>query len=223
VSNPSDATRGRNVAKDAELRALRESQLARGGSSTVRALLTDLLNDPELPTITDARVYENEVAHTLQAVIYDGPAPSADNDKVAANLYSNKPAGVPFVPCPPGTFTGTGDVTDVNGTVQTVTFARVAQIPVWLEIDIRVTPQYAGNPQVVKDAMLAVAAAPRIGQSVYAFGSLRAAPLSVTGVFAVPAMRLGFGAAPAGTVDLPIDGYSLALLDSARILVTVVP
>jgi hypothetical protein len=187
----------------------------------VRALLTDLLNDPNLPTILDARVYENETTHTLQAVIYDGPAPSASNDLVAANLYANKPAGIPFVPCPSGN--STGSVVDVNGNTQSVTFARAALLDVWLEVDIQVSAAYAGNPQVVKDAILAAASVRRIGEPVYAFGPLRAAPLSVQGVFTVPAMRLGYAPGPVGVVDLAIDGYSLAVLDSARILVTVIP
>jgi uncharacterized phage protein gp47/JayE len=94
ATNPNDAEEGSLRETDAELRARRNSELARKGSTTVDAIRADILN---VPGVTFARVIENASpspvggipAHAFEALVLGG-----EPEDIAEAIFLTKPAGI---------------------------------------------------------------------------------------------------------------------------------
>jgi len=217
ITNPNPATPGRVVDSNETIRERREEQLTAAGSATVDAIKADLL---EIEDIESASVFENDGAQTdqlgrppgaIEAVIFDGDPALVANDTIAQAIWDAKAGGA-------GTFGDqSGTATDANGDAQTVNFTRVTVREIWLEFDVTVGANYAG------DAALKTHIATegnKLDQDDDVIASyLSSLCFDVQGVTKVSAVRLGFSAAPAGTDDLEIAFREIARFDTSRIVV----
>jgi uncharacterized phage protein gp47/JayE len=233
ATNPEDAIEGTNVESDVDLRQRREDELRAIGGSTLEAIRADLLAEStlldgttEYPGTAKVTVFENVTDVTdgagvppksFEAVIYDVPAPVAD-DLIAQRIWESKPAGIQAF----GSENGTA--VDSTGRDQVQSFSRVTVRDVWLEIDVDVNDDYPATG----DADIETAVA-NYGDTEYEIGDdvisskLNVPICSVAGIVDITEIRLGFAASPAGTANLVIGVRELADLDTARILVDSTP
>lgn len=224
ITNAAAATVGLETDTDSQLRVRRRDELA-GGSHTVDAIRTDLLQDEDLGVLF-VRVLENDTDTTdadgvprksIEAIVYGPASPTSDDDQALAEaLWAAKPAGIRAY----GTTSKT--VTDDQGNEHTVSFTRPTLKNVYLEIDIVIdADEYpADGDDQVAAALVAV------GDDNYQPGDdviaerIKAAAFTVDGVLDVSALRLGFTASPVGTANLTIALREIADLDTGRVVVT---
>lgn len=225
VNNPADVTLGRVADIDVTLRQRRENELALRGGSTVAAVKADLLdseNNPQLAGIESVEILENPgdtidssglPAHSICAIINDGPAPSVANDDIAQAIFETKAGGA-------NTFGSVSGVAlDANGTAHTIYFSRSTLKPVYFALSLTTDSNYPvdGDDQV-KAALLAEGAPLQLNDDVIAL-KFRAAVLIVPGVTDVPAFTLGFAPSPAGITNLAISAFERATFSSANIVI----
>lgn len=222
VTNPTDATVGQDEESDSDYRVRRRDELV-GGSHTVDAIRTDILQNEDLEVVF-CKVLENDSDVTdsnglppksIMVVAYGPASPSAADDlALATQILASKPAGIETY----GTTTKT--VTDDQGNDHTIKLTRPTAVPIYLEIDVTVDESYPedGDDQIA-EALVAV------GDDNYQPGDdviasrLRAAAFSVTGVTDVTALRLGTAISPVGTTNLTITYLQIATLDTSRVVV----
>lgn len=224
VTNALDATAGIPADSDPTLRARREQDLARAGSTTTRAIQADLLalvvnNTNPIATCTviendtDIPGYNGLAPHTVEAVILDSPPVT---DSVIAQVIWDAKAG--------GIGTG-GSVTstaiDALSNPQTVKFSRPVSRPIYLAYTLTVGPGWIGDVQfkqaVVADLTLRHSKAS--GIDVYQWiCELAGRQLGVLNL----ALRLGFSANPTGEADLSIAAREIAKFDTSRVSVVLV-
>lgn len=148
--NTEDATLGRLVETDAELRIRRLNQLQISRNGPVESIKTAILdlNDEEyetLPQITDAIVYENTTdavdakglpAHSIMAVVRQEGDVITRDQEIAEKIYSSKAAGIETSY---GLATGgdavTKTVEDSSGISHTIKFARPTEVEIALILD----------------------------------------------------------------------------------------
>lgn len=226
VNNGLDATPGSNVENDEELRLRREVELATTGSTTVRAIASDLLQ--AFPAgIQNLDVFENDTdetdgdgrpPHTVEALIYDGDPSTLDDDEVAGIIFEAKAGGVGTY----GTETGTVAIV-VNGVTSTreVMFSRPAILTTYLTLTLATGQGYVGDAAV--KAYVASECNKRFGPGKDVIKSVvQSMPLALAGVEDVTAITLGFAPAPVGTSNLAVGVREIARFDTTRIAVTVV-
>jgi len=221
VTNALDATVGDNEDSDTTLKERREDELRASGTATVDAMRSDLL---QVEDIEQAQVFENVTdsidanglpPKSIEVVVYDGSPPALTDDEIAQVIWDTKGAGVRTV----GTDSGTA--TDTLGYQHTIYFSRPVERQVWLELDldINVLTGYAGQA-AVKSAIVAEGLVKLLVGSDVILNDYLSAAQGFDGVIDVTAIRAGFAAAPAGTVNLPIATRELAVLDTSRITIT---
>lgn len=223
VTNTTTATLGINEDTDTVLRARRLAALTQAGGSTVDALRADLM---AVDGVIQAFVFENTTMvydanylppKSIECVVWDGPTPEADNDELGAVIWAGKPSGI--------VTKGSTSVTteDSLGDDQTVRFSRAEQKNVYLEFDIKTGAGWNGTtgPAAIKTA------AKTWGDSYFNLGIdvvaalVKAQVFAVTGVFDVPALRLGYTVSPGGTSNLTVTSRQIAIFDTTRMTVTV--
>jgi hypothetical protein len=223
VTNPADASPGRNADNDIVLEQRREDQLSLRGGSTTGAIKADLLDadtHPELAGIEKVRVLQNVGERTdanglraksIEVVIDDGIAPSVANDAIAQVIFDSKPAGIRTE----GELTGTA--VDEEGDNQTVRFTRRTGLDVYVRFSLTVGPDYPfnGNSLVIA-AILAKGRELTMGAPVIQ-QALRAVCFGIAGVIDVPDFFIGYSAAPTNEDNLPVGVRERALFDSSRI------
>ena len=216
VNNPLDATEGEDIETDVALRPRRELELARVGSSTVDAIRADVAQVKDVKTVI---VFENTKltpdangvpGKAFEVVIFDGPAPVADNDAIAQAIWDSKPAGIESF----GALSGTAK--DSEGADHTIFFSRAVVKDVHLEFTITsIVP-----PFVPQDMRQAVA---DFGDTTYKIGDDVILSALCTPAFSVPGLidilntTAGFVTATDGDVNLPIGAREIADLDTSRI------
>jgi uncharacterized phage protein gp47/JayE len=221
VTNPLDATPGKEIDTDSILRQRREEELRATGSGTVDAIRADVLANPE---VLQCSVFENVTdlvdanglpSKSIEVVVFDGTPPTLTDDEIAQLIWNTKPAGILAF----GSESGTA--TDTNGTFHAIGFSRPEEIEIWIEIDvsINIATGYAGAA-ALEAALVALNMSDLfLGRDVIV-NRLRQVAMSFAGIFDVTATRLGFAAAPVGLVNLSIGQREIARLDTSRILVT---
>lgn len=133
VTNVNSAVLGRLVASDAELRLLREQELAAAGSSPFDALIANLLQVSGVTAVnlfvnnTDLTNSDGVPPHAVEALVTGG----ADQD-IFDTLLASVAAGI----ATHGNTTGTS--ADSQGTAQTENFSRVSEIPVYASLTVEV-------------------------------------------------------------------------------------
>ncbi len=156
VINLLDATPGRNVASDDELRQLREFELAGDGSSPADAIRAKILELATTPPVATCTVFANNTdttdgggrpPHSVECLIQGG----ADQDIYDA-LLANVAAGINTY----GTSVGTS--TDSEGKTHTIKFSRPATINIYVDVTLTYDATTYGGDAAVQSIIAAYGA-----------------------------------------------------------------
>ena len=214
VTNTADATPGNEVETDASLRVRRKRQLARQGSSTVRAVLADV---GALASIESVVVFENYTdivdddglpAHSIEVVVEGG-----DATEIAQAIFDSKPAGVSAY----GT-TGT-NATDSESALKYVAFTRPTSVDIYVAISAVTGTGFAGA-SYIQGALTGYGAELAAGDDVIL--TRLYSPCYIEGVTDVTDIRISTAASPTATSNITITRRQRASFDSADITVTLV-
>lgn len=220
VTNPLDASVGRNEDSDTTLKQRREAELRASGSATLDAMRADLL---QVEDIQQAQVFENVTdlvdanglkPKSIECVVFDGSPPDLTNDEIAQAIWDTKGAGVRTQ----GLETGTA--TDSLGNFHTIAFSRPTELEVWLELDldINILTGYVGDT-ATKALIVAEGLTKLLVGSDVILNDYLCVAQNLDGVIDVSAIRGGFTAFPAGLINLSIDVRELGVLDTSRIVI----
>lgn len=214
VTNTADATPGNEVETDASLRVRRKRQLARQGSSTVRAVLADV---GALESIESVVVFENYTdivdddglpAHSIEVVVEGG-----DATEIAQAIFDSKPAGVSAY----GT-TGT-NATDSESALKYVAFTRPTSVDIYVAISAVTGTGFAGA-SYIQGALTGYGADLAAGDDVIL--TRLYSPCYIEGVTDVTDIRISTAASPTATSNITMTRRQRASFDSADITVTLV-
>jgi len=145
-SNPLDAEIGKAVETDGAFRLRRKLTLSAGGSATVNAIRTRIL---EIVEVRAAFVFENTTdvvdafgrpPHSFEAVVLDG-----DDTTIAQAILAEKPAGIQTYRNP-GASGRSVVLVDSQGFNITINFSRPTPVLIYLELDLHVGPTYPVGP-----------------------------------------------------------------------------
>jgi hypothetical protein len=224
VTNAADATIGRNLETDPELRARRERNLSAAGSTTDQAKRTAL---EEITEITHATCISNREltadsngipGKAFRCVIW--PASGIDEDEVAQTIWEHMGGGIR----PDGAVGKT--ITDDQNYSQTIRFSYATQLLLYLDAQVTTKEGYpASGDDLVKTALLNWANLNRPGDDVepdHGEGYvLYHATDQVPGISAITLTAKIGGAPGAGdTAPITIELTEIAIPDSTRITVT---
>ena len=230
VTNPAAGTLGANADTDAQLRVLREQEIAQSGSCAADALRARIL---EVSGVISAQVYENDsdVAvsvstsdvvittitrppHSFEVVFWDGASPAASNSTIASTIWNNKPTGGVTV----GTASAT--TTDAVGGTQTVHFSRAIGERLYVRVTLVKGDNYVGDA-AVQAALSAYITSSQIdpGTSVIAY-RLAQVVMDLQGVTDIAVLQLDFTASPTNTANLSLKYDAIATLATADVGVT---
>jgi len=215
VENIADATPGRDIDDNNDLRVRREQGLARSGSSGTDQIRADVTG---VENVTSCQVFENYTdaidsqglpPKSFQVVLWDDA--SADNDAIAQAIWDSKPGGIETI----GAVTGTA--LDANGDPQVMRFSRATAVLIY--ISFRVTPKdgYVGDAALKLAMATTLDSVMGTGQAVSEWDISDAAhglgaKLSV--------IRFGTAPAPTAEDDIPIGNTQIARFDTSRITIT---
>ena len=186
VTNLVDASLGRLVAEDGELRELRVAELATAGSSPFDALRAELL---ELVNVTSVTLFPNNTdvtdadgvpPHSVEALIRGG-----DDQVIFDRLLASIAAGI-------GTFGNTsGTAIDSQGDAQVMNFSRPVTIPVFVRMTVVTDANFYpldGDDQV-ENAIIAYGAIQSTGRDVVA-AAVSSQAFTIAGVLDVSQVLL---------------------------------
>lgn len=215
ITSHPDATVGSAIESEAALRLRRAAEVASPGSASVGGIAADLTRSiASIETVqiiansTDATV-DSVPPHSVEAIVYGPASPTAaDNDEVAASLFSSIAAGI-------GTYGNTTrTVYDDEGIAHSISFTRPTDVPITVSITlVRSASGYAGD-DAVKEA---IAALSRVRPGLDAsWSAVVAAAQSVPGVLRVSTVNLGAGA----FVDVAITTRQIAVFETGTTTVS---
>jgi uncharacterized phage protein gp47/JayE len=222
--NLQTATTGRDIATDAELRLLREQELATGGSSPINALRAELLAVPDVLSVS---IFQNNTdadlvieggtlpPHSVEALVRGPVSPDAAFDQsIFDALLDGVAAGIKTH----GTVAGWA--VDDEQTSHYMKFSRPTNVPIYVDIEVTVDPTLYpddGDDQI-KTAILAYGEAQATGKDVTA-SRIMAAIHSVTGVLDVTQCFIDDAAAPTTSTTIAISKRQLATFSLVDIAV----
>lgn len=211
--DPEDASLGREVEKDSELRLRREAELARRGSSTVDAIRVDIEN---VDDVDSALVVENVEDTTVDGLLPHSVAAyvtGGTDAEVAAALWNSKGAGI--------NTNGTTSVAHVDsqGVSHTVKFYRTSQTDIYVAITLTaLTGKYAGDTKVKETIVDWGDANQKNGVDVI-YKRVVALVLGCAGVVDAT-ITIGTAPSPVGTTNIVIAPTAFADFDTSRISVS---
>jgi uncharacterized phage protein gp47/JayE len=217
ITNPADATAGKDAETAAEFRVRREQFVAQAGNGTAAAVRAAVAN---LEGVIDVKVYENDTdatvgalpPHSLQVVVWDGELLEASDDSIAQAILDSKPGGITAI----GALDGIA--IDLNGNEKTIDFDRVTIVPLYCEITV--TAPLGASADAIKAAIQAVV--PQRGGDSVVFLAAKSAALSVAGVTDVTVFKLDTVDPAVNTsANITSDETEIFDLDSADIDVTI--
>lgn len=225
VTNRLDASPGREVATDGELRLLREQQLAQGGSATINALRAELLSLPEVQTVTvfvnntDVTDPDGIPPHAIEVMVRGPEIPDAAFDQ---RIFDTLLAGVAAGIRTHGNVSGTS--IDDEGTAHVMKFTRPTAIPIYVDISLVVDPAVfpLDGADQVKQAIVDWGDQQATGKDAVA-AAIMAQAFRVPGVLDVTACLIDTTPAPSSSATIAINLRQLATYDTARINVTTTP
>jgi uncharacterized phage protein gp47/JayE len=218
VTNAADAVLGADIETDAALRVKRILTLAKAGSATLAAIVSEVA---AVPSVTAVLGFENVTAvvdgdgmppHSVEILVQGG-----DQDAIAAAIWAAKAGGIQT------TGTTTRTVVDAAGVSHSVSFSRPVQKLVYLVVGLSKDATYPADGDAQVKAAVVAEGLKRyvVGGDVYP-RSLIASVLSVAGVYNVPYVYAGLAPAPGAESTIAIGSRELAVLDTARISVVYV-
>lgn len=202
VTNLANATLGRNVATDEELRILRVLELSAAGNAPIDALVAQLL---VVPSVTAVTVFENVTdatdadgvpPHAVESLVRGG----ADQDIYNA-LLANVAAGIVTHGTSPGS------ATDSQGITHVIKFSRPAEQAIYVSIAVLKDTTYPadGNAQVAQ-AIVDFGSLSPTGRDAVA-SRLAAQAFNVDGVFDTTETLIYTDVIGSATAWLPTTGY----------------
>lgn len=213
VVNLLDATVGRALEADADLRVRREVELAEGGAATAEAIRNAIL---DLPGVTTCTVFFNDGDVTDP----DGVPPHAVETLVQGGEDQDIYDELFFVVVAAGIATHgtqTGSVTDSQGTSHVVKFSRPIAVNIYVDVTAIVNPLVfpANGSDQIKQA---VANLTLLGVGRDAVASrVAAAVFQVAGVLDVTDIDIGTAPAPTLGTTIVITSRQLASYDTSRV------
>ncbi len=223
VINLLDATEGREIATDSELRLLREQELAAGGSTTINALRAELL---EVPNVVAATIFVNNTdltdvdgipPHSVEALIRPTALLEGDPDfeqSIWDQLLESVAAGIRTHGEEEGT------ATDDEGTEHTMKFTYPENLLIYVSIAVTKDPdEYPidGDEQI-KQAIVDWGDAQNTGKNVVAT-ALIAQAFTVPGVLDVTICYIDTAPGPTTSTTIPVSLRQLAVYDTSRVFV----
>jgi hypothetical protein len=206
ITNAADADLGRVVAQDPEARVTRIVELAGSGQDSYESIRAQVA---KVTGVIECEVYGNETLTTdadgrpgksVEAVVWDGTVPAADDDAIAQAIFDKKPAGI--IPYGVG---DSGDATTRTLTTVSIDFTRAAALRVYCSGTYVLAAGTTGTgwKDQVKAAIVARAAAWTVGEKNYASQLVQAVLDSVPAVVAAPTLTIGTSPSPIGTETDP--------------------
>jgi hypothetical protein len=226
VTNNDDAIPGRDIESDASYRARIKSEQSAGGTSTDQAMQSALV---ALDAVTAAKVISNRALETdgngtpgkaFLTVIWPSTLTTGEKELVAAVLWNNLPTGI----YSHGTDI-VANVTDSQGSTQTVRWDWADQVDIYWVIDVTTLPEYPSNgDDLVEAAVLAYGQSLLVGDDVDPIQAVRLIVDPTQNEYYVPGVKhlvvkVGKTAAPTGTVPVDIADTEISAHASARITV----
>jgi len=226
IGSSGDATVGRELETDAELRLRREELLRVSGAGTLEAIRSTVRN---VLGVGQAFVFENDGIVTdgegrppksFEVVVSGG----ADQD-IGEAIFLTKPIGIETFK-EPGPNGVTVVVTDSQGFAHDVNFSRPTQTRMFVAVTVVVDSDMFGGgiqaagEQEIKEAIEAVGDALQIGEDVI-INKFLCAPFGVAGVIDVTAMAIEDTFPPTNTSNIPIADREIATFSDADMSVTV--
>ncbi len=221
VINLLDATPGRNQMSNAELRELREVELAKRGTGPVAAIEADILNEANVPGVITVTVFNNTSdftdgdgvpPHSVEVLVMGG-----EDQDIWNTLHRSVGGGIRTH----GTEVGTA--LDRRGRPHTYKFSRTEEVEIWIEMTVERDPTQAPADleTLIKDAIIAWGGDQTNGKNSVA---KRLAGLAFVHDSVLDVLDISIGSAPAPTSDatVEINARQIAAYDSSRIAITFV-
>jgi len=212
VTNTLDATSGRNLETDPELRIRREQELSRPGTAPADAIRADVL---DVDDVTYCRVYENTSdttdgdgipPHSIEVLVLGGA-----QDEIALQIWRSKAAGI-------GTYgTTTETVEDSLGNPRTVKFTRPSTLSLYVAVTVDAGDGYAGDAAVKAAIVAAGIERYTVGDDVKA-SHFYEAVLAVVGVEDCSVLVGTSG--PGAATSVSVGPRQVASFDTTRVTVT---
>lgn len=235
--NPADATPGRNLETDAELRIRREDLLRSTGNAAVEAVRSDVLL---VPKVTQALVIENVTdtgpdanglpAHSVEVIADWLTSDPPDLNAIATAVFNSVAAGIYTHATAPNDYRdgGTFDidlVTDSQGFTHDIRYTRAASLPLFITATVAGTAaNFSTNAEAVaavKTALVAEVATLQIGNTAI-FEKLKCACFDVAGITDITSFGMDTNGLPGtGLVNVTPSFREKVTLNSSDIVVTV--
>jgi uncharacterized phage protein gp47/JayE len=219
VSNPTDATLGREQETDAELRLRRASLLQIQGAGTLDAIRSAVL---EIDGVIQVTMLENVTlatdgnglpAKSFETLVLQSGAATAD---IFQAIWDTKPAGISAY----GSTVGTA--TDAGGTTRYTAYTPATDVLIYVSVTATTGSGFGATATGVANIKAAITAhgdGLLMGDDVIK-QAVQARPFDVSGVVDVPTLYLDIYASPTATANLSIGVRSIARFDTARVTVT---
>ena len=227
VINLADASLGRSIATDSELRLLREQELASGGSTPINALRAELLR---ITGVISATIFVNNTdvtdvdglpPHSIEVLVRGPESPDADFDQsIFDALLAGVAAGILTHTGGAGGDAVVGSATDDEQNVHVMKFTRPTNIPIYATLTIIKDPDLYpddGDDQI-KAAIVEWGDLQNTGKNVVST-RLAASAFEVAGVLDVVTCFIGVAPGPTLSTTIAISLRELATYDTARIIV----
>jgi hypothetical protein len=227
VTNAADASLGRVVAGDVELRAQRRVELAGAGLRSYAAIRAAL---SELEGVIAVAVRYNETlitdvdgrpAKSFEPIVWAGsPPPSAVANLVAQAVWDHKPEGIASW----GVGSTVGTAVDADtGESKSIEYTAATALPVHVDLEVVLDGAQGDEWQTqVKAAIVARAAEYSVGDRVYASQLIAAVLDDVAGVEAVTDLDVGTAPSPSASLVTPAY-YEVPSIVAGNITITVAP
>lgn len=221
--NTADATLGRDVETDGELRVRFLSSVGSAPGASPDSIRTGVFG---VSGVTEAIVIENRnLIPDLDGrpgKSFEVVARGGDDQAIANAIWAGKSAGSESATTVGVSNQVIKSVVDASGNNQTVSFSRPDLIPVWVEVDY--TPRTTAPTDVetrIQQAILDFDASIEIGQDVGPVDIEQAILCysGLAGVFTSLTLRMGLSASPPIAQSVPASLTQLPDFDSARITI----
>jgi hypothetical protein len=224
-TNPADATQGTEIESDAAYRARQVSEIANAGSTTVDAIRAAVL---QVSGVTSCTVLENDTnatdadglpPHSFECIVTVTDA--VDSNKLTKAIFATKAGGIQAVGL--GAEAISVNVTDSQGEIHTIGITRAEDAEIHLSATLDVDLDSFVGEASAKAALVAWGALV-LGAGVDVVVSKLSAVLAgLAGVEDVTLIKVDIVGPPVLSANYPIGIRHRALLDTARITLTIVP